>query len=206
MKTIHIYTIVVRPDIRRATSWTSEPPLTKAILEEAIPDVVVHTVSKDWGDRTVTLELQRSEHAEALNELKRTIEHLGFMLLSAMASEWASEVMDDAVAAAILGFAGEPAAETGAVAFVAKTAGIIAGQVTGKEVRRVLAEFQATQDYWGNWSVHQIVGQRTAVLSTARRSSGSAAVRVGQFGEAHPSASTIPSWSGSLHRHYKRRL
>lgn len=206
MKTISRYTIVARPDVRRAVSVAAEPGLTKAKLEQAISGAVVHGVSKDWGDRTVTIDLQRETHAQALKELTDVIECFGFMIVSATVSDVASELMDEAVTAAILGFVGEPAAEVPAVAFMAKTAGVIAGQVTGKEVRKVLAEYVGIRDGLGIWSVHRITGQQTATLPTARHLANPIAVRAGQYGGARASATLTPNWSGSLPRHYRHKF
>jgi hypothetical protein len=156
---MNTYRIVARPDIRYAIS-TVEPPLTTAMLMQAIPDAVIREVSQyQWGPRVIDLGLDRDSHDEALNRIAPVLQRFGFSVAEVIVSEWASDAAEAAVRL-LLGDGVVDAAATNpfAGALVA-VAGVVAGAVVSKQEKKLRARYEAHQLYSGAWSYAKIERQ-----------------------------------------------
>lgn len=153
------YKIVVRPDIRLAFPGPVEPPLTEAMLVEALAGVAVRELSENqWGHRTVDVQLQRPTHDQALHEIIGTLQGFGFAFVEATVSEWANEAAQRGFLWAIGGGGTVGAASDNATAaLLAALVGGFIGAVTGAEVHKLTAEYRAVWNYHDRcWVFHEV--------------------------------------------------
>jgi acetolactate synthase regulatory subunit len=156
---MNTYRIVARPDIRYAIS-TVEPPLTTAMLAQAIPDAIIREVSQyQWGPRVVDLGLDRDSHDEALNRIVSVLRRFGFSVAEVIVSEWASDAAEAAVRS-VLGDGVVDAAATNPIAgALVVVAGAVASAVVSEQEQKLRARYEAHQLYSGAWSYTQIEWQ-----------------------------------------------
>jgi hypothetical protein len=150
------YKIVVEPKLYYPLPGFGSA-LTEDVLVEAIAGVVVRGLGQDrLGRPTIDVQLERPTEAQALNELVGLMEELGFSVIETTVIHWVDEAVDRAILGLLGGGVLGGATENGVVAAAGALTGAIVGWITGAEVQKLKAEFQARRDYEGNWSLHQI--------------------------------------------------
>jgi hypothetical protein len=148
---MHTYRLIARPNIHFLGT-----NLTEAFLEEAIAGAVVRELTVDaQGHHTVDLQLARDSDEQALDEIVSLLERLGFSILEATVSEWASEVFEGAVVGLLGGGTLGLATEKGPVAAIGAVAGAIVGGLVGSEARRLATQYRARRTNWG-WTFAEL--------------------------------------------------
>lgn len=152
------YRLIARPDIRLAVHGLL--PLTEYALVQEISDIVVRELSEThFGWQVVDVELRRQNDAEALDEIVATLERLGFSLVEATASKWAT-AMAGKMVGAVGGFAvGAGVSENLAVGLVTSAIGTFVGHLVGDAARQIVASYEAHRDHRGIWVFEEISRQ-----------------------------------------------
>lgn len=148
------YKLVVSPDVRLAAHGLLS--LTEDVLVEEISDIVVRELSEThFGRHVVDVELRRQDDAEALDEITLALERLGFSLVEATVSKWAS-LAAGRVLGGLGGFAvGAGISEDLAVGIVASAIGTLVGHLVGDAGRQIAAEYEARRDHRGDWAFEE---------------------------------------------------
>jgi hypothetical protein len=133
----HTYCVRIQPHRYYSLIAAGAGPLTAQSLANAIEGAAVREITQgDRGDQIVDLQLQRSSHEEALNEILVVVQQLGYAWLEATVTEWA----DNTVGGALIGFVGGGTAgstsEDGAVSLGLAVIGSLIGAVIGSFIER----------------------------------------------------------------------
>jgi hypothetical protein len=152
------YRLVVSPDVRLAAHGLLS--LTEDVLAEEISDIVVRELSEThFGWRIIDVELRRRDDAEALDEIVLVLERLGFSLVEATVSKWAS-LAAERVLGGLGGFAvGAGISENLAVGIVTSAIGTLVGHLAGEAGRQIAAEYEARRDHRGRWAFEEVPRQ-----------------------------------------------
>ncbi len=152
---MHTYTIRAKPDIRKAgANW---PALSEKLLVDSLADVAVRELSEDtFGRVTVDVELRRSGHDDALGELARLVERSGYALVDVTVTEWVSATAQRALLAGATTLLGAGASKNPLVGIATGAASTLIAEEAGLIVDRVLAEYAASRDVVGQWSLTRV--------------------------------------------------
>lgn len=158
---MNTYKIRINPDIRHALS-SVEPTLTKKMLVDAIPDIVVRGMSdRQWGPRIIDVQLDRATHEQALEEIVSAVQWFGFSLAEAVVSEWADNATERAIRWMLGEGAVDVAAENPAVGILAAIIGGVVGLFVSTEERKLEAQYEAHRLYYG-WAFRETPRQQLA--------------------------------------------
>lgn len=114
------------------------------------------------GWRVVDVELRRKDDAEALDEIVLALERLGFSLVEATVSRWAS-LAAERVLGGLGGFAvGAGMSDSLAVGAITSAIGTFVGHLVGEAGRQIAADYKAQRDHRGIW-VFEEIPRRTSV-------------------------------------------
>lgn len=152
------YKLVVNPDVRLAVYGFLS--LTEDVLAEEISDIIVRELSEThFGWHVVDVELRRRSDAEALDEIVLALERLGFSLIEATVSKWAS-LAAERVLGGLGGFAlGAEISENLAVGIATSAIGTLVGHLVGEASRQIAAEYKARRDRRGIWVFEEVPRQ-----------------------------------------------
>ncbi len=161
------YDLIFQPDVGCALSVGREPQLTAAMLEQALPGCsVVEPIEDQWGPRRVHLQHDRPSPKQALEEIASLAPQLGFFIGNAIVNEWAGDAGERA-ARWVLGDGALDAATVDPVdAILAVIIGKVVSAVAGKEERKLEAQYEARQLYFG-WTLNAIPPRPTLEQSFA---------------------------------------
>ena len=131
--------------------------LSEDLLVSELAGVVVRELSQDERGRvTIEVELPRDSDEQALEEVATLLAHLGFVVLRATVSEWVNEIIERALLGAFAGGTLGAAAKNTLAAGVALVLGAIILGASGAAVRKLKAEYEASRDPFGAWSLREI--------------------------------------------------
>lgn len=151
----HTYRVRIQPS--RYYGLLQVPPLTHESLVAAIEGVVVHELSRDeHGNNFVNVELQRSSHEEALNEILVAVQQLGYSWLEASVTEWTDHAVGGFFFGSLGGGSAGVSTGEGAVGLFLTVLGAITGAVIGSFIEsvKIVYEVQWTGFGWQLVQVH----------------------------------------------------
>lgn len=149
------YRVLAKPDIRKAIAV--RPALGESTLSAAIADLAVRELSEDrFGQVMVDVQLKRSTHEQALGEIAQAIEGAGYALLRASVQEWVSAEAQRAGIAAGTFAIGTGASKSPLVGAAVGVGATLVAEWAGLTVDRVAAEYAATQDLLGEWTLTRL--------------------------------------------------
>ena len=157
------YDLVFQPDVRRALSVGREPQLTAAMLEDALPGCsVVEPIEEQWGPRRVHLRHDRPTPEQALQEIASAAPQLGFFIGNVIVNKWAGDAGERA-ARWLLGDGTVDAAAANPIdGILVYIIGTIVRAVVSEEERKLEAQYEARQLYFG-WTLREIPQQQRSV-------------------------------------------
>jgi hypothetical protein len=162
------YRLVVRPDIRLAAHGLLSP-LTEDALTQAISDIALRELSEaHFGGQVVDVALRRQDDAEALGEIVAALERLGFSLVEATVSEWASGMAVKAMGAAGGFVVGAGISENLVVGLILSAIGTFIGHLVGDATRQVVGDYRAHRDHRGVWVFGEMVPRQPHVAADWR--------------------------------------
>lgn len=159
----------VRPDIRLSTGQI--PSLTEALLTEALSGVVIREVGEThWGLHVADIQLRRPTVQDALDDIETAFERLGFALVEATVSDWATESIGQALVGGVGGLViGGGLSENLVIGVLTAAVGSAAGALAGREARTLKAEYVARRDFRGVWTFAEQQGTPAPVASLRPR-------------------------------------
>jgi hypothetical protein len=134
--------------------------LAENVLAEGLEGLVVRELGQDPNGRwTLHLQLERPSPEHALEEIASAIERLGFSVLEATVSEWASEALERALVGLLGGGLLGASSKKGVVAVAGAALGALVGGWSGAEARQLAGEYRARRDPRGVWSLERMPQQ-----------------------------------------------
>jgi len=131
--------------------------LSAELLAAELAGIVVRGLSEDeWGSVTVDVSLARASDEEALEEVVNLLWQLGFVVVRATVSEWVNEIIERAVLGALAGGTAGATTKNVLAVGVASVLGALIVGATGAEVQKVKAEYEASRDVRGAWSLCEV--------------------------------------------------
>jgi hypothetical protein len=127
--------------------------LSADAIEQLLPGATVRSLNPVVGGYEVALDLQRDDHARAMEDIESVLGQLGFAATQAAITEFVSSWLKGAAIAGAGGAAIGAAsnhAETCAFLFLS---GLVLGAVVGSTRLAVRARYAATRLYPANWHI-----------------------------------------------------
>lgn len=135
--------------------------LSEELFAAELAGVVVRELSEDeWGRVTVDVSLPRASDQEALEEIVSLLRQQGFVVVRATVSEWVNEIIERAVLGALAGGTAGATTKNVLAAGVASVLGALIVGATGAEVQTLNAEYEASRDLRGAWSLCEVPRDR----------------------------------------------
>lgn len=149
MNTYHLSISSVRQ--HALTRWGA-PTVTEDAVAQVVADAAIHSVTQNgFRDYSLVLELQRSTHEEALNDILVGVQRLGYTIVNGTITEWTDRTVETAVAGALGGGGLGLASNNLEVTVVAGLAGMIAGAIVGSQLRKVENVYRVQWVYPSGW-------------------------------------------------------
>lgn len=142
---MNTYTLHLQP----SWAWGTRS-LTREFIADALEGAVVRQLDADtYGRVVLDLALQRTSHADALNEIAFAVQSLGYSVAQATVTEWVSSLIEGILLGAVgCGGAGAVTKNPG-FAFLAGVIGAVAGGLAGSSVQRKKVIFEVSRTYAG---------------------------------------------------------
>ena len=143
---MNTYTIHLQPHYG---AWGTRP-LTHEVIANALAGAVIRQLDADvYGRVVLDLALRRPSHADALNEVAFAVQDLGYSIVQATATEWASSLVEGMLLGAVGGGGAGATTKNPGFAFLAGVIGGIAGGLVGSSVQRKKIIFEVRPTYAG---------------------------------------------------------
>jgi hypothetical protein len=153
---VNTYRFRALPKFLYAIAFPELPELTVQVIGQTLTGATVHELTGDpTSGYDVHMQLDRSSHHEALDDIRSGMEQLGFNVAQVLVTEWLSSVLEGALVGGAGGGALGAATKDPWVMAAAALLGALAGAAAGSLVRTVKARFDAQllHPFGGGWRI-----------------------------------------------------
>jgi len=162
----HTYRVHLQPQPHRALVYGAEPFAADQLIGALEGAVLREVVQGVHGRYEVDLQLQRTTHEEALNEILVAAQQFGYSWLQATVTEWADNAVGGFVIGGFGGTAAGASTSNGEASIVLAILGAIVGMVVGSFIDSVKIVYEV---HWTSVGWRLVSQQPREVPATTLR-------------------------------------